>query len=100
MLGLMKLRGIISVSSMILQLRTDVSCWVVDWIVCVCICLSARIPARIIPVSTPIITITSIPPAASHSPASHFIIQSPAAGIASPWKLPHGQIGPAFPKHT
>jgi hypothetical protein len=51
MLGLMRLRGIISVSSVILQLRTDVSCWVMDWTglvvcerVCACACLSVYPP--------------------------------------------------------
>lgn len=78
-------------SSVILQLRVDVS-WVGGVGICLSACLSVRIPVEIIiPVATTVIVIilpATPPHSHSHSPASHLIAQSPATGIASPWKLP------------
>ena len=78
---------------MILQLRLDVS-WVGGVSVCLSGCPYTRQDNNNTTVSTStiaviiIIILLAASPPHSHSQASHYIIQSPAAGIASPWKLP------------
>ena len=80
-------------SSVILQLRLDVS-WVGGVSVCLSGCSYTRQDNNNTTVSTStiaviiIIILLAASPPHSHSQASHYIIQSPAAGIASPWKLP------------